>query len=208
MGLVHFSRGVALVGLSLILVTPTQAQTKKPNIPGIMTGDNGWYNPSIYNRDDMGCQTRNIDRMGKEGAMFLSWYAQQILFCTALNIAYDSVYDPTQSKWIEASGGTTGAGGGRTGPIEVAGAKYASPLGSDLNDCLSWSTACFTIFAALEKLPGGSTSPPTAGYGQVYVTEGTSANPILNDGIWLFGQQILIILLLLQDGLRSLQEMR
>ena len=47
----------------------------------IMGDDIGWYNTSIYNRGDMGYQTPNIDRIGKEGAMFLSWYAQQS--CTA-----------------------------------------------------------------------------------------------------------------------------
>ena len=37
-----------------------------------MGDDIGWYNTSIYNRGDMGYQTPNIDRIGKEGAMFLS----------------------------------------------------------------------------------------------------------------------------------------
>jgi len=54
---------------------------KKPNILFIMGDDIGWYNPSIYNRGDMGYQTPNIDRIGKEGAMFTSWYGQQS--CTA-----------------------------------------------------------------------------------------------------------------------------
>src|SRR5262245_43870633 len=58
--------------------TPTKGA---PNIVFIMGDDIGWYNPSIYNRGDMGYQTPNIDRIGKEGGMFLSWYAQQS--CTA-----------------------------------------------------------------------------------------------------------------------------
>jgi hypothetical protein len=36
-----------------------------------MGDDIGWYNPSVYNRGDMGYQTPNIDRIAKEGAMFL-----------------------------------------------------------------------------------------------------------------------------------------
>jgi hypothetical protein len=46
------------------------AQAKKPNILVIMGDDIGWYNPSIYHRGDMGYWTPNIDRVGKEGAMF------------------------------------------------------------------------------------------------------------------------------------------
>jgi len=57
------------------------AQAKKPNILVIMGDDIGWYNPSIYHRGDMGYLTPNIDRIGKEGAMFTCWYGQQS--CTA-----------------------------------------------------------------------------------------------------------------------------
>ena len=41
------------------------AQAKKPNILVIWGDDIGWYNPSIYNRGDMGYSTPNIDRIGK-----------------------------------------------------------------------------------------------------------------------------------------------
>jgi arylsulfatase A-like enzyme len=64
-----------------VLVSPSRAQTKQPNILVIMGDDIGWNNTSIYNRGDMGYQTPNIDRIGKEGAMFLAWYGQQS--CTA-----------------------------------------------------------------------------------------------------------------------------
>jgi arylsulfatase len=57
------------------------AADKKPNILVIMGDDIGWYNPSIYHRGNMGYWTPNIDRIGKEGAMFMSWYGQQS--CTA-----------------------------------------------------------------------------------------------------------------------------
>jgi arylsulfatase len=42
----------------------------KPNILVIMGDDIGWYNPSIYNMGVMGYRTPNIDRIGKEGAVF------------------------------------------------------------------------------------------------------------------------------------------
>ena len=42
----------------------------KPNILVIMGDDIGWFNPSIYHRGIMGYETPNIDRIGKEGAMF------------------------------------------------------------------------------------------------------------------------------------------
>ena len=50
--------------------SPAQAAKGKPNILVIMGDDIGWYNPSIYHRGDMGYWTPNIDRIGKEGAMF------------------------------------------------------------------------------------------------------------------------------------------
>jgi arylsulfatase len=68
----------ALVAVALALSTATSfAQAKKPNILFIMGDDIGWYNPSIYHRGDMGYWTPNIDRIGKEGAMFTCLYGQQ-----------------------------------------------------------------------------------------------------------------------------------
>jgi arylsulfatase len=72
-----------------------QSQTKKPNILVIMGDDIGWYNTSIYNRGDMGYQTPNIDRIGKEGALFLSWYAQQS--CTAGRAAFITGQSPIRT---------------------------------------------------------------------------------------------------------------
>src|SRR5262245_38122875 len=60
-----------------------------------MGDDIGWYNPSIYNRGDMGYQTPNIDRIGKEGGMFLSWYAQQS--CTAGRAAFITGQSPIRT---------------------------------------------------------------------------------------------------------------
>jgi hypothetical protein len=69
--------------LTCVLITsagaqsPTPSSGKKPNILAIMGDDIGWYNPSIYHRGDMGYWTPNIDRIGKEGAMFS--FLQQVI---------------------------------------------------------------------------------------------------------------------------------
>jgi arylsulfatase len=60
-----------------------------------MGDDIGWYNASIYNRGDMGYQTPNIDRIGKEGASFLSWYGQQS--CTAGRAAFITGQSPIRT---------------------------------------------------------------------------------------------------------------
>src|SRR5215471_7878456 len=75
--------------------TSSFAQEKKPNILFIMGDDIGWYNPSIYNRGDMGYETPNIDRIGKEGAMFLAWYGQQS--CTAGRAAFVTGQSPIRT---------------------------------------------------------------------------------------------------------------
>jgi hypothetical protein len=59
---------IAYTMLGLRSLQIVHAQTKKPNILVIMGDDIGWYNASIFNRGDMGYETPNIDRIGKEGA--------------------------------------------------------------------------------------------------------------------------------------------
>jgi len=70
--------GVAVTAL-LGLASPVHAQTQpqRPNIVVIWGDDIGFWNVGAYSRGMMGYQTPNIDRIGKEGAMFLSWYGQQ-----------------------------------------------------------------------------------------------------------------------------------
>jgi hypothetical protein len=67
------ARKAILLAAALIAFIPgivgAQAAAKKPNILVIWGDDIGWYNPSIYHRGDMGYQTPNIDRIGKEGAI-------------------------------------------------------------------------------------------------------------------------------------------
>ena len=57
------------------------AQTDKPNILVIFGDDIGQTNLSIYSKGLMGYRTPNIDRIGKEGAVFTDYYAEQS--CTA-----------------------------------------------------------------------------------------------------------------------------
>jgi len=81
--------------LALITTVSVHAADKKPNILVIMGDDIGWYNPSIYHRGDMGYSTPNIDRIGKEGAMFLCWYGQQS--CTAGRAAFVTGQSPIRT---------------------------------------------------------------------------------------------------------------
>ena len=53
-------------------VAPAAAQEKKPNILFIMGDDIGWMQPSIYHRGLAVGETPNIDRIGQEGAMFMT----------------------------------------------------------------------------------------------------------------------------------------
>src|SRR6267142_3373762 len=49
---------------------PVAPSGRKPNILFIMGDDIGWFNISAYNMGIMGYRTPNIDRIGKEGAVF------------------------------------------------------------------------------------------------------------------------------------------
>ena len=86
---------VLLAPFLLIFASSVQAQTKKPNILVIMGDDIGWYNPSVYHRGDMGYQTPNIDRIAKDGAMFMTWYGQQS--CTAGRAAFVTGQSPIRT---------------------------------------------------------------------------------------------------------------
>jgi arylsulfatase len=90
------SRAASIVAVLLVLViSSAHAQQSKPNVLIIMGDDIGWYNPSIYNRGDMGYRTPNIDRIGNEGAMFTSWYGQQS--CTAGRAAFITGQSPIRT---------------------------------------------------------------------------------------------------------------
>src|SRR5262245_23735547 len=83
------------IGLAILAAISAQAADKKPNILVIWGDDIGWNNPSIYHRGDMGYSTPNIDRIGKEGAMFTCWYGQQS--CTAGRAAFITGQSPIRT---------------------------------------------------------------------------------------------------------------
>jgi arylsulfatase len=60
-----------------------------------MGDDIGWFNVSAYNMGVMGYRTPNIDRIGKEGAVFTDWYAQQS--CTAGRAAFITGQSPIRT---------------------------------------------------------------------------------------------------------------
>ena len=77
------------VGQQLIVATARSAaavEGKKPNILFIMGDDIGWMQPSIYHRGLMVGETPNIDRIGREGAMFVDYVAMQS--CTSGRAAF------------------------------------------------------------------------------------------------------------------------
>lgn len=75
---------------SMAMSSTAQAQQtsgkKQPNIVVIFGDDIGLWNLSIWNRGMCGFRTPNIDRIGKEGALFTTYYGQQS--CTAGRAAF------------------------------------------------------------------------------------------------------------------------
>src|SRR4029078_6680687 len=80
------------------LATPAVAQTSKPNILFIMGDDIGWMQPSIYHRGLAVGETPNIDRIGNEGAIFMTYYAEQS--CTAGRNAFFTGMHPLRTGMI------------------------------------------------------------------------------------------------------------
>src|ERR1044072_812549 len=67
-----------LMSLSGPATTPAVAQNpQKPNIVFIMGDDIGIMQPRIYHQGLMVGETPNIDRIGREGAKFMTYYAEQ-----------------------------------------------------------------------------------------------------------------------------------
>jgi len=94
LGAAVFAVGLATIGLA----APAAAQEKKPNILFIMGDDIGWMQPSIYHRGLMVGETPNIDRIGREGAMFTDYYAEQS--CTAGRNAFFTGMQPLRTGMI------------------------------------------------------------------------------------------------------------
>ena len=81
-----------------LAVTPAMAQAQKPNIVFIMGDDIGWMQPSIYHQGIMVGETPNIDRIGHEGAKFMTYYAQQS--CTAGRTSFFTGMTPLRAGMI------------------------------------------------------------------------------------------------------------
>jgi arylsulfatase len=72
--------------------------TARPNIMFIMGDDIGWMQPSIYHRGLMVGETPNIDRIGREGAMFVDYVAMQS--CTSGRNAFFTGMYPLRTGLI------------------------------------------------------------------------------------------------------------
>ncbi len=77
---------------------PAFAADAKPNILFIMGDDIGWMQPSIYHQGLMVGETPNIDRIGHEGAKFMTYYAEQS--CTAGRTAFFTGITPLRAGMI------------------------------------------------------------------------------------------------------------
>ena len=88
--------GVAAVSLANAPASAQQQQ--KPNILFIMGDDIGWMQPGIYHRGLMVGETPNIDRIGNEGAIFMTYYAEQS--CTAGRNAFFTGMHPLRTGMI------------------------------------------------------------------------------------------------------------
>ena len=97
---------------------------RKPNILFIMGDDIGWFNVSAYNMGIMGYRTPNIDRIGKEGAVFTDWYGQQS--CTAGRAAFITGQSPIRTGLTKV--GLPGAELG-LGPLDPSVADVMKSLG-------------------------------------------------------------------------------
>jgi len=89
-----------LMSLSGPLSTPAAAQqpAQKPNIVFIMGDDIGIMQPRIYHQGLMVGDTPNIDRIGREGAKFMTYYAEQS--CTAGRNAFFTGMHPLRTGMI------------------------------------------------------------------------------------------------------------
>jgi arylsulfatase A-like enzyme len=81
-----------------LAVAPASAQQKKPNIMFIMGDDIGWMQPGIYHEGLGLGETPNIDRIGREGAKFMSYYAEQS--CTSGRNAFFTGMHPLRTGMI------------------------------------------------------------------------------------------------------------
>jgi len=97
--LLHHGLPLLVAGAALLgALTPAQAADKKPNILFIMGDDIGWMQPSCYHRGLMVGETPNIDRLAKEGGMFMHYYAESS--CTAGRTAFFTGMHPFRAGMV------------------------------------------------------------------------------------------------------------
>src|SRR5215471_15117637 len=97
--------GMLIGFLGLIMITSGRmilyahaAGAQKLNILFIMGDDIGWMQPSIYHRGLMVGETPNIDRIGREGAIFMDYVAMQS--CTSGRNAFFTGMYPLRTGMI------------------------------------------------------------------------------------------------------------
>ena len=95
-----------------------------PNILVLWGDDIGWFNVSAYNMGIMGYRTPNIDRIGREGAVFTDWYGQNS--CTAGRAAFLTGQSPLRTGLTKV--GLPGADLGLK-PEDPTIAELLKPLG-------------------------------------------------------------------------------
>jgi arylsulfatase A-like enzyme len=88
----------ALISATMAVPAVAQAPQRKPNILFIMGDDIGWMQPSIYHQGLAVGETPNIDRIGREGAKFMTYYAEQS--CTAGRNAFFTGMHPLRTGMI------------------------------------------------------------------------------------------------------------
>ncbi len=81
--------------MAVLIALPASAKAPRPNILVIWGDDIGQFNVGAYNLGMMGYKTPNIDRIGREGAVFTDWYGQQS--CTAGRAAFITGQSPIRT---------------------------------------------------------------------------------------------------------------
>lgn len=84
--MLRLARRTAVVLVAAAVMVTAHAVDRKPNILVIFGDDIGQSNVSAYSRGLMGFMTPNIDRIGKDGGVFVTYYGQQS--CTAGRAAF------------------------------------------------------------------------------------------------------------------------
>jgi len=117
-------RRLFFLSAMFLAISVSAQKSKKPNILIIWGDDIGYWNISAYNQGMMGYKTPNIDRIGKEGALFTDWYGQQS--CTAGRSAFITGQTPLRTGLLKV--GLPGAKEGLQAR-DVTIAQLLKPLG-------------------------------------------------------------------------------